>query len=347
MLFNCCDIKCEPIRPGLKIRSLSVQVPLALAPMVGLSHSALRTLLMELGGVGLLFTEMLAAKGLPHDNADISPMLIRSEGEKPLIYQIFLADEGHLQPALAKLETLNADGIDLNLGCPAPQLRRSGSGGFLAEDRSQVRKIVAALRRATVLPVSAKIRLGKTLDREKLIDFCRMLEDEGVDMLTVHGRLHGEKFCRPPRWEWIGLVKEAVTIPVLANGGIFTVADARRCLEMSGADGLMIGRGAVERPWIFHDIAHAVYGGTGGMRILSRQEIFFRFVKLLEDRFRLERRLGRLKQFAHYFARSFTFGHQLASSIQTSNNMEEAVERAALFFSGTEAWEPYQQGELS
>jgi tRNA-dihydrouridine synthase len=276
---------------------------------------------------------MLAAKRLPHENAAISPMLVRSEAEKPLIYQIFLADATHLQPALAKLEAMNADGIDINLGFPAPQLRRSGSGGFLAEDRSQVKAIVAGLRRATTLPVSAKIRLGRTLDKDNLIGFCRMLEDEGVDLLTVHGRLHDEKFCRPPRWDWIGLVKQAVGIPVLANGGIFTVDDARRCLEMSGADGLMIGRGGVERPWLFRDIACAIYGNRSEMRSFTRQEIFFRFVELLEARFRVERRLGRLKQFTHYFARSFTFGHQLASSVQTSNNMEEAVERAGLFFS--------------
>jgi tRNA-dihydrouridine synthase len=169
-----------------------------------------------------------------------------------------------------------------------------------------------------------------------------MLEDEGVDMLTVHGRLHGEKFCRPPRWEWISLVKRAVNIPILANGGIFTVEDARRCLEMSGADGLMLGRGAVERPWLFHDIACTVYGRQSGMRVFSRQEIFFRFVELLESRFRPERRLGRLKQFTHYFARSFTFGHQLASLVQTSKSMEEAVERAALFITNNT-----YQGELS
>lgn len=326
-------------KKGLQIRSLSVSVPVALAPMVGLSHSAMRLLLMELGGVGLLFTEMLAAKRLAQENEQVSPMLIRSENEKPLIYQIFLADEEPIGPAAAKLESIGADGIDLNLGCPAPQLRRRGAGGFLAEDRLLVQKIISTLRKATELPVSAKIRLGRTLDREKLIDFCKMLEGEGVDMLTVHGRLHGEKFCRTPRWDWIGFVKREVGIPVLANGGIFCVEDAKTCLDISGADGLMIGRGGMERPWLFNDIACAIYGQQGRAGFTVRQEVYFRFVELLEERFRVERRLGRLKQFTHYFSRCFTFGHHLASSVQTSHNMEEAVERATLFFAKTDACE--------
>lgn len=311
-----------------------VSPPLALAPMVGLSHSATRSLLLEIGGPGLLFTEMLAAKRLPSDNQRHSPLLVRSPEEKPLIYQIFLADPEASEPAVEKLTELGADGVDVNLGCPAPQLRRRGAGGFLAEDRDRVRNIVARLRRALDVPLSAKIRLGRTLDESKLLDFCSMLEGEGVDFLTVHGRLHGEKFCRPPRWDWIGKVKEHVSIPILANGGIFTVADARRCLDQSGADGLMIGRGAMEDPWLFRDIARRLYGCRVESSVESAQELFFRFQQLLTERFPVERRLGRLKQFCHYFARPFPFGHHLASSIQTSKNMEEANERASHFFAG-------------
>ncbi len=317
---------------GINIGSLPVSLPLALAPMVGLSHSAFRSLLLEIGSVGLLFTEMLAAKRLPHENENVSPMLVRSVKETPLIYQIFLHAEEHVEPAVRKLESIGADGIDLNLGCPAPQLRRTGSGGFLAEDTALVEKIVRSLRRATALPLSAKIRLGQSLDKKRLVDFTKMLENSGVDMLTVHGRLHGEKFCRQPRWDWIGMVKREIGIPVLANGGIFTVEDARKCLEISGADGLMIGRGGIERPWLFADISTALYGQTKDAQVATRQEVFYLFVRLLEDRFRVERRLGRLKQFTHYFAKCFSFGHQLASSVQTSKSMEEAIERAGLFF---------------
>jgi nifR3 family TIM-barrel protein len=325
----------EPVmKASLSLGDLTLSPPLALAPMVGLSHSALRTLALELGGVGLLFTEMLSVTRLPEENASVSPFLLRYPEEQPLFYQLFVSPGHDVVPAVDRLHQLGAQGVDLNLGCPAPNLRKQGAGCALTNDREQVRRIVAMLRSATSLPLSAKIRLGASLNEEELVDFCRMLEGEGVDLLSVHGRLHKEKFCRRPRWDWIGKVKSAIKIPVLANGGIFSVEDARRCLEMSGADGLMIGRGAACRPWLFGEIARELYGAPCLPVSLTLPEIYFRFIQLLE-RFRPERRLGRLKQFTHYYGQNFTYGHHLAIAVQTSVSVEQASERACQFFSGS------------
>lgn len=301
--------------------------------MVGLSHTALRGLVLELGGVGLLFSEMLSVGRLPQENARISPFLLRYPDERPLFYQLFVSPGQDVVPAVERLHQLDAQGIDLNLGCPAPNLRKQGAGCALANDPEQVRQTVSMLRRATSLPLSAKIRLGATLDETRLAEFCRMLEGEGVDLLSVHGRLHGEKFCRPPRWDWIARAKAAVRIPVLANGGIFSVEDARRCLAISEADGLMIGRGAACHPWLLADIAREIYGLPIQAPVLNKSQIYFRFVTLLE-RFRPERRLGRLKQFTHYYGRNFTFGHHLAVAVQTSGTFEQATTRALDFFKG-------------
>lgn len=317
------------IRQDTSATLLHCRPPLALAPMVGLSHSALRLLILELGGVGLFFSEMLSVTRLPIENETVSPFLCRTPAESPFIYQIFVGPGQDILPAIDRLHSLNAQGIDLNLGCPAPVLRKQGAGSYMSLE--SVRQTVACLRKATYLPLSAKIRLGSKLDENALISFCRMLENEGVDLLTVHGRLQGEKFCRKPRWDWIGKVKKAVGIPILANGGIFTVEDARKCLEQSGADGLMIGRGAVSKPWLFADIASEVYGSDIGPRP-TMQAIYTRFVGLLNERFLPERRLGRLKQFTHYYAQNFRFGHHLASAVQNSSSVEEASERAELFF---------------
>jgi tRNA-dihydrouridine synthase len=317
----------------IALGDLTLSPPLALAPMVGLSHSALRTLVLESGGVGLLFTEMLSVTRLPDENASVSPFLLRYPEEQPLFYQLFISPGQDVVPAVERLQQLGAQGVDLNLGCPAPNLRKQGAGCALTNDREQVRRIVAMLRAATSLPLSAKIRLGASLNEGQLLDFCRMLEGEGVDLLTVHGRLHKEKFCRRPRWDWIGKVKSGLNIPVLANGGIFSVEDAGRCLEMSGADGLMIGRGAASRPSPLAEIPREIYRVPCSPSSLSLAEIYFRFVQLLE-RFRPERRLGRLKQFTHYYGQNFTFGHHLAIAVQTSSSVEQAVERAQQFFSG-------------
>ncbi len=320
----------------LAIRGLEIWPPLALAPMVGLSHSAMRSLVLELGGVGLLFTEMLSARRLPEENEKVSPFLIRSAQEYPLFYQLFLADDTDIEMVVERLHQLEAQGVDLNLGCPAPKLRKQGAGCYLTRRPELVQNILRKLRRLTDLPLSVKIRLGDRLNENELLEFCCILEDEGIDLLTVHGRLHGEKFCRKPRWDWIGKVKKHLSIPVFANGGIFSVEDARRCLEVSEADGLMIGRGAAWRPWLFQDIGREIYGLSGCGTTMTRKEIYLRFVELLTHRFSLERRLGRLKQFTHYFAATYSFGHHFATSIQTSSSMEQAEERALLFFSRSE-----------
>ncbi len=313
----------------ISLNSCSIFPPLALAPMVGLSHSALRLLVVELEGAGLFFSEMLSVGKLPTENEKISPFLTRTPAESPFFYQIFSGPGQDVVPAVERLHTLNAQGIDLNLGCPAPALRKLGAGSFMGD--KLIVETIRKIRSATTLPISAKIRLGKTLDEKVLVSFCKMLESEGIDLLTVHGRLHGEKFCRKVRWDWIGRVKNTVTIPVIANGGIFTVTDARKCLHDSGADGLMVGRGAAIRPWIFADIARELYGVEIAERP-SLSKIYFRFIELLEDRFQPERRLGRLKQFTHYYAENFAFGHHLAFGVQNANSIKEAGEIAGNFF---------------
>ncbi|HET98559.1 MAG TPA: tRNA-dihydrouridine synthase family protein [Desulfurivibrio alkaliphilus] len=314
----------------LHFAGLRVDPPLLLAPMAGLTHSALRRLLLELGGVGLLTTEMLAAKRLPHDNPRLSPYLIRHESERPLAYQLLLIRREDAAPAVETLHRLGAEAIDLNLGCPAPEIRRLGGGSQLMEEPAAVGRLVREVRRRTGLPLSAKIRLGEELDARRLRDFCLMLEGEGVDLVTVHARLRGESFGRKPRWEWVAKVKSWLKIPVVANGGIFSGAEAVECLAATGADGLMIGRAAATHPWIFREIA--VHFGCPAPPEFDRTALYLRFIALLEESFPPERRLGRLKEFTHYYARNYRFGHWLAAKVQASGTMEQASDRVAQFF---------------
>ncbi len=317
---------------SLKIRNLKLDPPLLLAPMAGLTHSALRQILSGFGGVGLLSTEMLWAKRLPTENPMMSPYLMRTGLEKPLSYQLLVSTDTDTGPAIDKLHKLQADAIDLNMGCPVRNIRNSGGGSMLMEQPENARRIVREARRGTQLPISAKIRLGADLDGKTLRDFCAMLEDEGIDMLSVHARLKKEPFARRPRWEWIARIKEWLRIPVIANGGIFTVQDAKDCLRVSGADGLMLGRGAVVKPWLCAEIAREVYGCNIAEPVVFLPDVYGSFIELINDLFMPERRLGRLKEFTHYFARNYQFGHLLSSRIQGSKSVEEAQERANIFF---------------
>ena len=322
----------KPLTKDIQIRHLRINPPLFLAPMAGLTHSALRQIMAGFGGVGLLSTEMLPAKNLPAENPRISPWLIRTEAEKPLSYQLLTSNVRELAPAVDALHKLQADAIDLNMGCPAPAVGKLGAGFRLMEQPDTARSIVAEARHRTTLPLTVKIRLGAELDEAKLKSFCTMLQDEGIDMLSVHARLKNESFARKPRWEWIAKVKEWMRVPVIVNGGIFTVQDAENCLHVSGADGLMLGRGAVIKPWLFADIARDIYGSSLARSAVSLPAMYCKFVDLLSEFFPPERRLGRLKEFTHYFAKNYKFGHRLAMRVQSSPTVDAVRDRAALFF---------------
>jgi tRNA-dihydrouridine synthase B len=316
----------------IQIRNLKLYPPLLLAPMAGLTHSALRQIFIGFGGVGLLSTEMLSAKRLPTENPGISPCLIRTVLEKPLSYQLLISTDREVIPAIDALHKFQAHVIDLNMGCPARSVGNFGAGFALMEKSENARRIVTAVRKNTTLPLTAKIRLGVELDEKALKTFCTMLEDEGIDMISVHARLKKESFARRPRWEWIAKIKEWLRIPVIANGGIFTVQDAKDCLHVCGADGLMLGRGAVIKPWLFAEIARDVYDCDIEKPVVFLPEVYKKFMDLINELFVRERRLGRLKEFTHYFARNYKFGHQLSSSIQNSKSVEEARERCDIFF---------------
>ncbi|TAN41620.1 MAG: tRNA-dihydrouridine synthase family protein [Nitrospirae bacterium] len=317
---------------SIQVRGLLIDPPLLLAPMAGLTHSALRRIMAGFGGVGLLSTEMLSARILPAENPRISPYLIRSAGENPLSYQLLTSSENEIGRAIDQLHKFKADAIDLNMGCPSTAVGKFGAGVMLMEQPEQARLIVAEARKRTALPLSAKIRLGSDPDSSKLKDFCSMLEGEGIDMLSVHARFRHEPFARNPRWSYIAEIKECIRIPVIANGGIFTVEDAGKCLKISGADGLMLGRGAVTRPWLFAEIAKSVYEKNVPDPEVSLPEVYEAFIEALNADYRPIYRLGRLKAFTHYFARNYKFGHSLATRVQSSSSLEEARERAVMFF---------------
>lgn len=315
--------------------------PLLLAPMAGLTHSALRTTILEFGGIGLLSTEMLSGARLPTEDIRHSPYLVRIESEQPLSYQLLLTDQKAVPRVFAVAHRCHADVIDLNLGCPAPNIRKAGGGSSLMEEPERVRAIVRCARKHTALPLTAKIRLGESLNAEKLRDFCTMLEGEGIDMLTIHARLRHESFMRRPKWHWIAKVKEWISIPLVANGSIDSVATARICLQESGADGLMIGRQAAIHPWIFADLAREIYACPVAQFEVCLPQVYSKVVLALHQRFQPERRLGRLKEFTHYFARNYFFGHHLASKVQSAVAMAGAWEHAREFFISTDqaAWE--------
>ncbi len=333
VVHNFFDHKMQKINKDtpLRLRRLKIANPVALAPMVALSHSATRTLIQECGGVGLLYTEMLSVRRLPSETAEHCPLLVTTAAEQPLFYQLAGSEPERLPAAIAKVHALGGAGIDLNLGCPAPQIRRMGAGAALVGNREKLTAMLRILRKETELPISVKIRLTDP-KQDTFSSFCKMLEDEGVDLITVHARRPGEKFCRKPDWSAVATGKSAVSIPVFVNGGIFSVDDALRALQQSHADGVMVGRGALIRPWLCQEIEEALLGRA--VPITYRKDlVYFRFIALVRERFQERHQLVRLKYFTKYFSKLFPFGHGFYAKIQKSRNMQEAEEQARIFFS--------------
>jgi len=338
------DTPLSPSRldPVIRLGDLEISPPVMLAPMAGLTHSALRRLVARFGGTGLFYTEMLSARALPQEVPELSPYLIRSSEERPLDFQLLVSEKEQIAPAVEVIEGLDAQAVDLNMGCTAPPVRRRGAGCTLLSRQEQAEALVAELRSMTDLPVTIKIRLlreegwGRKEVERWLVAFCTRLQDAGADMIAIHARFVKEPFSRPAKWGVLACLKGRLSIPYVVNGGIESPEDARRALSESGAAGVMVGRAAVRRPWLLAEIASDIYGTATALpeRITPDflSGLYLSFARDLADRFPPERQLGRLKEFTHYFAANYLFGHTLAYGVQRAKTMEQAMEVFHDFF---------------
>ena len=246
--------------PELQIGNVKLENDLILGPMAGVTDLPFRLLCKE-QGAGLLCMEMVSAKGIMYNNKNTKFLLTIDERERPVSLQLFGSDADIISEQAKRIEELPFDILDINMGCPVPKIVNNGDGSALMKNPLLAGEIIEKTARAIQKPVTVKIRKGFDEEHINAVEMAHIAQESGAAAIAVHGRTREQYYSGQADWEIIRKVKEAVKIPVIGNGDVWTPQDAIDMRKQTGCDGVMIGRGAQGNPWIFKQILH--YEQTG------------------------------------------------------------------------------------
>lgn len=321
---------------GFKIGNLELTSPLVLAPMAGVSNYAFRILCKRLGGCGLVCSEMFSSYAIKFRDPKTRNMVDWTDEERPISLQIFGGDPETCAIGAAYLEANGADVLDINFGCPVPKVAKSGSGASILKDLTKAESIIKAVRNTVKVPLTVKTRLGWYLNEPTVFDFIKIAVDNGVDAVIIHGRYAQQKYTGHADWDMIASVRDALPshVPLIANGD---VVDPRSCVDMfkkTGCQGVMIGRAAHGRPWIFNYIYH--YMKTG--EILSEPS-FGEIIKIAKQHNKIlneihgdSRAAKEMRGYLVHYIRGFDNSSRIRNAImhtKTTKEIEEILDEAS------------------
>jgi tRNA-dihydrouridine synthase B len=251
----------QALLPGFRLGTHDVNPPLLLAPMAGITDLPFRRICRRFG-VGMTVTEMIASRAVEQGRERTERMAELDPDEHPVSIQIAGAEPRFVIEAARWAVARGADVVDINMGCPVKKVCKQVAGSALLKDEAAVARIVRAVVTAVDVPVSLKIRTGWDDKSKNVTRIARIAEDEGIQMLTVHGRTRAQMFHGHANWEDIAAAKDAVSIPVIGNGDIVDADSAREMIRVAGCDGIMVGRAVQGNPWMLAEVSAAIQGVT-------------------------------------------------------------------------------------
>ena len=299
---------------------------MVLAPLAGYTDLPFRSVVKKFG-VDLTVSEMISSNALAYNSEKTYKMIQKSPNENPYFVQLSGSKADIIRIAVEKLNEIDGiDGIDLNCGCPAPKVFGHGSGSNLLGDLPRLKEILSTIKKySNKQYTTAKIRIG--IDEKIPVDIAKVVEDCGADMIAVHGRTKKGAYKAPVDYDAIKAIKESVSIPVIANGDITDYAKAKKVLEYTGADGVMIGRGAIGKPWVFHQIAT---GETDISNELKKEIILEHFDAMVS--YYKEYGVVMFRKHLHTYSKGYDNANEFRQKVNTILDVNEMRDTILNFF---------------
>ena len=310
-----------------KIGNVTIKNQVVLAPMAGICNSAFRRICKEMG-CGLIYAEMVSDKAITYQNKKTLDMLYMTDEERPIAQQIFGSDkESFVTSAKYIYETMKPDIIDINMGCPVPKVAvRAQAGSALLKNPEKIYEIVKAVVEAVPIPVTVKMRSGWDSKSINAVEVAKIIEKAGASAICIHPRTRSQGYSGKSDWSIIKDVKEAVSIPVIGNGDIKTPEDAKRMIDETNCDAVMIGRGVLGNPWLIENTINYLDGkSTRKISVDEKIDMCLKHLEMLKDLKDEKRACLEIRNHISWYFKGIKSVNELKKKIYQTNNIHDII----------------------